>query len=226
MLIRAVIVLLLILNIGIAAWWLARPSPKDGATASAAATLSPDIPRLLLADEAPAARAADPAQAPTSASQAATTTARFCGSYGPFASAEEAAQARQRLQPAAARVAVRAQEGPPYRGWKVWLPPFEEMDEVEAVSARVAEAGFKDQFIVREGRDARSLALGRFGAQAPARQHADKLVAAGFPARADPIGSGAIGYWLDVTAAAADPQRLSDLPGATEARQVDCATWR
>lgn len=227
MLIRAIIVLLLILNIGIAAWWLAKPQPGEPATATSAATRLLDVPRLMLADEAPADAVIDAGRSSASALLAPTPAARYCAIYGPFASADQAAQARQQLlQSPDVRVGARAQGGPPYRGWKVWLPPFEQMDEVEAMAARIAEAGFKDQFIVRDGRDARSLALGRFADEAPARGHAEKLLAAGFPARAEPVGSGATSYWLDVTAAAEDAERLRSRAGAAEAREVDCTTWR
>ncbi|MDQ3288258.1 MAG: hypothetical protein M3Q42_08340 [Pseudomonadota bacterium] len=225
MLIRAIIVLLLILNIGIAAWWLARPKPEDGGATASADAVSQPIPRLLLADQSlPAAPVAGGQNAASSEQQAAA--AEYCAIYGPYASEEAAAQAGQRLQPPSVSVSPRAQGGPPFRGWKVWLPPFDDMEQVQAMSERIAEAGFKDQFIVREGRYARSLALGRFASEAPARQHADKLLAAGFPARAEPIGTGAPVFWLDVVAADADPQRLETLAAAPEAREVDCSTWR
>jgi len=216
MLIRALIVLLLVLNIGVATWWLTRPSPEP----SPVAAPSP-VPSLELVDES----RPGPAAAAVPAPAAPVGLPGLCVSYGPFASAEAAAQARERVRPLSARARIREVAAGPSRGWKVWLPPYPSAEEVEAVSARVAAAGFSDRFVVREGRDANSLALGRFASEAPARQHAAALVAAGFPARAEPIGSGQVSHWLDVTARPADAPRLGPLAAAGEAREFDCATW-
>lgn len=232
MLIRVFIVALLILNVGVAAWWLARPDQRRSEHGLAAAPVEPSgagIPRLVLADEhdAEATRPiVSPGAPEPSLPEAAAGSADFCVSHGPFATAEAAAVAQRLARAAGASAGVRAQAAAPYRGWKVWLPPFENLEQAQQMAAEVAAAGFTDQFIVREGPDAGSLALGRFASEAPARQHAEKLVAAGFPARADPIGSGAISYWLDVSGSRPDAQRLRDQVAAPQALKVDCETWR
>lgn len=220
MLIRALIVLLLVLNLGVAVWWLT-PAPPQPAPA-----LPPSaVPRLQLVD----ADNPGPAASNLSAAQRATVpaaTPELCASHGPFASAEAAAQAQQRVLPLSGRVRVREMAAGPYRGWKVWLPPYPSEQEVQAVSERVAAAGFSDRFVVREGRDANSLALGRFGSEAPARQHAAALVAAGFPAQADPIGSGRVNHWLDVAAHPDDAAEVRRLAAGSEASELDCTTWQ
>lgn len=248
MLIRAFIVALLILNVGVAVWWLARPDGSQGGPDQAAAPANSSgagVPRLVLVDGSgpdvtspeaggpEAARAADAIERSGSsgstgapASDAVLPTPDLCVSHGPFATAEAAAAAQRRARRAGATAGVRAQAAAPYRGWKVWLPPFETLEQAEQMAARVAAAGFADQFIARDGPDAGSLALGRFASEAPARQHAEKLVAAGFPARAEPIGSGTVGYWLDVAGSRSDASRLRDQIAAPQALQVDCATWR
>lgn len=222
MLIRALIVVLLMLNLGVATWWLTRPAPE--AVAASDLPHMPGVPRLQLAHEqeiaAAGADAADPiAAAPTAA-------VGHCASYGPFASAEAAVVAQQRIRPLAVRVRPRTEVAGPHRGWKVWLPPYASLEEVEGVAARVAAAGFNDRFVVREGRDANSLALGRFAAESAARQHAARLVAAGFPARAEPVGTGPVGHWLDVAASADKAARVRSLAAAPEVRELDCAALR
>ena len=215
MLIRALIVLLLVLNIGVATWWLtqARPGPAPVAAPPSS------VPSLQLVDES---RPGPAAAAPVPAAPVAPP--ELCVSYGPFAGAEAAAEARQRVRPVSERVRIREVAAGPHRGWKVWLPPYPSAEEVEAVSARVAAAGFSDRFVVRDGRDANSLALGRFAGEAPARQHAAALVAAGFPARAEPIGTGPVSHWLDVAVRPGNAPRLQALaPG--ESRELDCTTW-
>lgn len=214
MLIRALIVLLLALNIGVATWWLTRASQEPAPVAA-----PPSGPSLQLVDESrPAPTAAAVPAAPGAAPE-------LCVSYGPFASAEAADEARQRVRPVSERVRIREIATGPHRGWKVWLPPYPSAEEVEAVSARAAAAGFSDRFVVREGRDANSLALGRFASEAPARQHAAALVAAGFPARAEPIATGPVNHWLDVAVRPVNAPRVQPLAAAREARELDCVTW-
>ena len=215
MLIRALIVLLLVLNIGVATWWLTQAPPEPAPVAAPSS-----VPSLQLVDESspgPAAAAPVP--------EAPVAPPELCVSIGPFASAAAAAEARQRVRPLSERVRLREIAAGPHRGWKVWLPPYPSAEEVEAVSARVAAAGFSDRFVVRDGRDANSLALGRFASEAPARQHAAALVAAGFPARAEPIGTGPVSHWLDVAVRPGNAPRLQPLAAAREARELDCATW-
>lgn len=216
MLIRAVIVLLLVLNIGVATWWLTRASPEPAAIAAPSSA-----PPLQLVDGSRPL----PTAAAVPAPEASLPSPDLCISFGPFASAEAAAEARRRVRPLLERERVREIAAGPNRGWKVWLPTYPSVEEVEAVSARVAAAGFSDRFVVREGPDANSLALGRFASEAPARQHAAALVAAGFPARAEPIGTGRVSHWLDVAVHPESAPRLRPLAAAREAREFDCATW-
>ncbi|MEI2431471.1 SPOR domain-containing protein [Lysobacter yananisis] len=72
MLIRALIVLLAALNIGVAAWWIARPAPP----APVAETLPPGVARLRLVDEGKRVAAAKPALAAGAAGQGQPLQAR------------------------------------------------------------------------------------------------------------------------------------------------------
>ena len=85
MLIRALIVLLVVLNLGAAAWWLTRPAPEPAPP--------PDLPagvaRLQLVDEDAPAASATPSPAP-----AAPRLPVVCFSLGPFTSEAAATQAR------------------------------------------------------------------------------------------------------------------------------------
>lgn len=223
MLTRALIVLLLALNLGVALWWATRARPQD----AEAAPPPSGVARLQLVAETAAAPAASPlggvvAQRPAASPPA---TPSQCVSFGPYLDAAAAALAQQRLQPLALRVIRREAFAGPARGWNVFLPPYPSTAEVEAVAQRVAAAGFADHFVVREGRQANSLALGRYASEASARRRAATLVAAGFPAQAEPIGSAPARYWLDVVAASDfDPARAQALAAATGHRALDCAS--
>lgn len=218
MLIRALIVLLFALNLSVAAWWVTRAAPTEAAPPIP----PPGVLRLQLATEAPANSGAE--TPPATPGQGPSAGQLQCASFGPFADAGAAALAREQVLPRAERATVRALPSGPVRAWKVWLPPHETLAEVEAVEQRVAAAGFTDRFVVRQGSDANSLALGRFAREDAAREHAARLIAAGFPALAEPIADGPISHWLDVRARGTDPVKgIQATLDVAEARAFECA---
>ena len=224
---RALFVLLLVLNVGVAAWWATRAPP------SAPAAVNPPIgvARLQLAGEGPrstAAAAMPPAgaaaavgapMAPVGAALAATMQ---CFSFGPFSNDQAAVAAQARLQPLTRRIEARELRRGSGRGWRVMLAPLPSAEQAAATAQRIAAAGFSDYFVVRDGDETNAIALGRYGNEAAARRRADALIAAGFSARAEPLG-GTI-TWLDVIAAPGfDAVAAQQLAGAPERRQLDCA---
>ena len=84
MLIRALIVLLIVLNLGAAAWWLGRPAPSP----EPAPALPAGVARLQLVDE-PA-----PVATPAVAATVAPPAVAVCFSLGPYTSQSAAAQAQ------------------------------------------------------------------------------------------------------------------------------------
>ncbi|MGN6113201.1 MAG: SPOR domain-containing protein, partial [Luteimonas sp.] len=68
-------------------------------------------------------------------------------------------------------------------GWRVYLPRLPSADAAQATAARIAESGFSDYMVVRDGADANTIALGRYGTESAAQRRAASLRAAGFPAR-------------------------------------------
>ncbi|WP_119717173.1 SPOR domain-containing protein [Cognatilysobacter tabacisoli] len=237
---RALIVLLLVLNVGVAAWWATRVPPP--APAAPAAPIG--VARLQLVGEpgaAPPVPSAAPASpiAPAAASVSTGSTgatpapdatgaaASRCYRYGPFADAAAAAAARARLQPlvqrARASVEPTAAAG---SGWRVVLPPLPSLVDAQATAQRLAQEGFDDFLIVREGSEANAIALGRYGREDAARRRAQSLVDAGFAARAEPLGQGAPGHWLDVEPGPAfDAARARAAAGAA-VRDADCSALR
>lgn len=231
---RALIVLLLALNVGVAMWWMTRAPP----TAPASVELPAGVARLQLLQAAPVARPAAvmPAAAAASASAtgavpspaAAVATASGtpqCFSFGPFADDQLAVAAQARLQPLTLRIVVREQRRGASRGWRVLLPPLPSAEQAATTAQRIAAAGFSDYFVVRDGSEANSIALGRYGNEAAARRRAEALAAAGFAARAEVLG-GTI-TWLDVsTAPGFDAPAAQQLAAAPEHRPLDCTVLR
>ncbi|MGH8083952.1 MAG: SPOR domain-containing protein [Lysobacter sp.] len=213
MLIRALIVLLLVLNLGVALWWISRPSPTPSA---APVEPAPGVARLQLLSETDA----DPR--PPESTAAAPVVSQ-CLAFGPFDNAAEASQVQSKLRAQVLQLQPRREYAGTARSWKVLLPPAASMDAAEAAAQRVAAAGFKDHFLVRDGEDARSVALGLYRSEATARERVATLAAAGFEAVAEPVGAGPAEHWLDVGATSGfDPAAAQALVAAARAEPIDC----
>lgn len=200
MLTRALIVLLLVLNLGVALWWSMRAPP----TAVEAPSQPPGVARLQLASEVAGSSPVLPVLPAGGRDKAAQTAPaakrpRVCISLGPFADVGATERAREQLKPQVLRVDRREVYAGQIRGWNVMLPRFATLEEAQAAAGRVQAAGFSDYFVVRDGPNANSLALGRYGAESSAKRRVAELTAAGFPARLEPIG-GVASYWLDISA--------------------------
>ena len=170
MLIRALIVLLVILNVGVAAWWIFSPEP----TLPAPTSMPSESPGLQLVSER-ASMASANRIAPLPATPIPTTAppieppavaggvaAARCMTVGPFIDASALATARNALQPRVSRLVVR-QAPSGRKGWRVWLPPLPDHASALAMAARIDAAGFKDYYVLPSGDDANGIALGRFG---------------------------------------------------------------
>lgn len=210
MLIRALIVLLAVLNLGVAAWWLTRPEP--------AASPLPEVPagvtRLELVESAAAASTApkvaitatappsSPA-APASVPAAPPSAARACFRAGPFAERAAADLARGRIDSTVGRAIPREMPGKGASGYRVSLPPMGSREEAVAMAQRIGAAGFDDFLVINQGEETNGIALGRYRNREGAERRQAQLAAAGFPARVQPIGEeGPSRWWLDVAAPA------------------------
>ena len=231
MFVRALVILLLVLNLGVAAWWaLHSPAP-----APAAEEAPLGVARLQLLREAgrppvvavpePVAAAVEPAPPPQPPVPVSATTQQ-CYSFGPFPDTAATNAARARLKPLVARSAVREQRpAASGKGWRVYLPPQPSLADAQAMAQRITAAGFTDLFVVREGAEANSIALGRYKSEDTAQRRAEALTGAGFPARTEPLGEAKVVSWIDVAAGhdfdAAGAQKAT---GAAQRNDIQCAT--
>lgn len=237
--IRALIVLLVVLNLGVAAWWITRPEAPP-------APLPPQpegVPRLRLLSESTAPAAVTPAtvdtQAPAPLSVAAPPAATpaaaeppsgpsQCYSLGPFADATAANAAAARIGGQALRKRPREAPGKSASGYNVYLPPSADRDTAQALAQRIGAAGFDDYLVISSGDLTNGVALGRYRSREGAQRRQSALAAAGFAAQLQPIGQeGAAQWWLDVEAPAgiAGPQ-LKALAATAQSRSLDCAALR
>lgn len=230
---RALIVLLLVMNVGVALWWALRPAPA----AEPAPAVPGDVPTLVLEAEADrellqaaaldaANAAAQPDEARADSGDRATVAPEDlrCFSFGPWEGADEAGQAQAGLRVEAVR--IRAREAiTGATGWQVRLPPLADRAAAEAMVARLVAAGFNDHFILGQGDQANAVALGRFGAEASARRHQAALHEAGFDAAlVEPVGATGTETWLDLAVGPDfDPDQARVDSGAARAEPLDCA---
>jgi cell division protein FtsN len=255
MLIRFLIVVLAILNVGVALWWMtprpvAAPTPTrvEPGVASLELLPTPVVP-------APAAPAAQPAPSTSEASSAAVaaagisppvaaapvaavpapppatpvaTTPAQCLSLGPFAAQTEAQSALSKLGGVAERPRLREVPGKAASGYRVMIPAAATRDEAQATVKRIVEAGFSDYFIIAQGEDANAVALGQYRNREGAERRQATLTAAGFPAKM--VANGAetpASWWID-TAVAADSSAsvVAQRSGAAQQPSLDCARLR
>ena len=193
---RALILLLVVLNLGVAAWWAWHPEPEATAVADPAS----GIARLqLLAErgDAPARAAPAPSTAPATAAPTDAPAPATCLRVGPFADAAAAQAALAALQPVATGLRARERTADSGRGWNVGIPPQADRAAADALAGRLRAAGFNDLAVIGEGDGANGIALGRFSSEDRARKHAGDLQAAGFAAVAMPVGEARVTHWVD-----------------------------
>jgi len=234
---RALIVLLVILNLGVAAWWLLRTDPP-----APASTPHPrGVPRLQLVSETaagapaqvavpqagePLTAAPPPADAPAPAidetGQPQASAAR-CFSFGPFPDAAAASAAQAKLPGGARSARIRSETLRRGGAWTVLMPPQPDRAAAQALAQRIDAAGFKDYYVIGEGASINGIALGRFGAEEAARRHQAALRAAGFQAQLQAPASAGSATWLDVeTSPSFDADAARATIGATRAQARAC----
>ena len=211
MLARALIVVLVALNLGVAAWWWLQPVPppppplvsdKGGAEL-----------RLLPMPAGIAPNA--PANAVASVPPAADATPGTCLRVGPFNERGAAEVAQAGLGVLLRDAAIHEEPGEA-TGYRVVLPPAADRAQAQAIADRVAAAGFEDFLVLNQGAEANGIALGAYRSRETAQRRADALRAAGFAAELRAQGaSGAPRWWLDGTST--DPAAVrTTFPAAQE----------
>ena len=250
MLIRALLVLLVVLNLGVAAWWLTRPN----ASPVVSVPQPQGVARLQLLGEAgPISRPPPIAIAPVTAAVAAAAAAeagaapgaaapvpsaagvdaaaeplRQCFSLGPFADQTASLVAAGKLGNQALHTRSREVPGKAASGYNVLLPPAADREAAQVLAQRIGASGFDDFLVISQGEQANGIALGRYGSRDAALRRQAALQAKGFPAQVQPVGAeSAAQWWLDIAAAqGAGAVQLKSLAAAAQSRSLDCATLR
>lgn len=234
MLARALIVVLVALNLGVAAWWLLRPAPPlpappvsdqggaDLRLLPMPASVAPAATASVATDASsstPAAGAAPDADATPTAPPVAPAAAASCLRLGPFPDRDAAQVALAGLGALLRDTAIQEEAGNA-TGYRVLLPPLPDRAQAQATADRIAAAGFQDFLILRQGAETNGIALGTYRGRETAERRVAALRAAGFPAEIRAQGaSGASRWWLDGATADATAVRAT-FPAAQDR---DCA---
>ncbi|HET8818999.1 MAG TPA: hypothetical protein VFM73_05590 [Xanthomonadaceae bacterium] len=166
---RALLVLLAVMNIAVALWWIAHPAD---ATSPPATDLPVGVPALRLLGEVQAAPPVEPER---------------CYRFGPYSDPATLEAARVAAGELAPRVEVVTVPGPAADAWRVAAPPPPDGDTA-ALATRIVDAGFVDTMIIAEGPEAGSIALGRFSTAEAAGRRQAALREGGFDAQVHPVG--------------------------------------
>ncbi len=195
MLLRGLIVLLVCMNVGVAAWWglhrepAARPLPVT----------EPGIATLTLWSEsgrqAPAAGAEREADAPVVSADA------VCQSLGPFESSQSLRKAMDALLPRVERIQFREVEAMSLQGYRVFLPAAADRAEALATARALAAKGVADYYVVTAGDQANTVSLGLFRDLENATKRRDAVVALGYNAVLEPRTEPVRQWWIDLAAA-------------------------
>jgi len=192
--VRAIIVLLVLANVGFFAWshWVARPERPAGSPPA-------DAPRLVLANEAPAAPPLPSLR---------VTEGVECVSLGPFLDLTEAARASTGLREAGLEPRQRAKEGAVWNGYWVSLAGLADADEAEQAVERLRTAGIGDAYIMPASDEGPTVSLGLFTEQPRALRRLDEVRALGFEPRIQERQRSGTVYWIDVDVSS--PDQLPD----------------
>jgi len=243
MYVRALIVVLAILNTGVALWWGLRPSPPPPVPPSAptgVASLQLIAPPTAVAAVATTAEAAAPppaaaapapapaSAAPTAAKAVATTVKPAsdlrCLSFGPYPSRDGAEATRMVAGSLLSDARVHEVAGADASSFRVMLPSVGNREQAQALVARIKAAGIGDYYVINQG-DNNDVAMGQYRNREGAERRQSELAAKGFSAEVLASGgSGQSRWWLDARTAADDAAlRALRAPGQ---RSRDCATLR
>ena len=196
MLLRTLLLLLVCMNLGVAAWWLGH---RDVAPTPPAAT-EPGIPPLRLLSEVER-RPAGEAAAELAEPPAPLSDDARCLSLGPFETPADLRRAMDALLPRVERIQFREVPAVALRGYRVFLPPAGSRQEALQVARALSAQGVSDYYVVTAGPQQNTVSLGLFRDLGNATQRRDAVAALGYAPIVEPRTEAISQWWVDVAAA-------------------------
>ena len=201
MFLRALFLLLLSMNVGVAAWLYFAPAPK------AADFRQSDIgiPALQLRVEKEGAGVAQSAELASAAESRSDISHGHCISVGPFPTQADMRGALNKLTPQVERIQYREARATQSRGYWVFLPALDSREQALAVARQLSGKGVRDYYVVTAGDQQNTISLGLFRDQANAERRRRELNELGFNSQMIQRTEDLPVYWIDFADDATNP---------------------
>jgi len=191
---RILVVLLLSMNLGVAAWWAWHPTP---ARAHAPATDAGTAALVMLSEsEAP------PPVRDSEAETGAASDYPQCLSLGPFNTPADLRKAMSLLTPRVGRIQFREIAAVAVRGYRVYLPAAGTRAQALATARELSAHGVNDYYVVTAGDQQDTISLGMFQNLENARARHDSIAALGYAPTIEARTEQLPQWWVDVAAPA------------------------
>ena len=218
MLLRAMIVLLLCMNLGVAVWWAAHrenPVPVLPVTEAGvpSLTLLSETERLPVPVDAAELSVAPDAPGPAS----------VCLGLGPFSTPADLRKAMNTLMPRVESIQYREVAAVSLRGYRVFLPAAGSRAQALETARALSAKGISDYYVVTAGEQQDTISLGIFRELENATKRREEVAALGYnptvETRTEPVQQ----WWIDLVAAPGFDWQTA-LPGiALEAVSTPCS---
>ena len=216
MVVRALIVLLACMNLGVALWWALHRDPPPPPLPP----LEPGVGSLVLLSERPPAPVVEAAE--LSADPGPLPAGSRCMSVGPFDDPAALRVAMNTLLPVAERIQFREVAATALRGYRVVLPPAGSRTDAQAIARDLAARGIDDYYVITAGDEQNSIALGTYKDLPNATNRRDAIAALGYAPQLEPRMETAPQWWIDLAAPPSiDPLATLARPGL-KALPVTC----
>lgn len=193
MFLRLLFLLLIALNMGVAAWLTFAHAHHH-----AVAPTDPGVPELKLLSETTPAAAGSTTTVGSGAPAAADDR---CFALGPYDTQTGAQQLLGRLRAHVKRARVQEQTTDQTTGWWVYLPAFATREQALAAARKLSADGVKDYYVVTAGDRSNTVSLGLFHDPANAHHRFDRIAALGFRPKLDQRTESMPEYWVELAVA-------------------------
>jgi hypothetical protein len=221
MLVRALLLSLLLMNLGVAAWWAWRAPPSEPRPAA----IEDNVPELRLLSEVDAAGAiGDTPELTGPPEPPGGLPGQRCLRIGPFLTQADLRRAMNLLTPLVDRLQYRESRALANRGFWVYLPAQGSREQALATARELSGKGLRDYYVVTAGERENTISLGLFRDRPNAEGRRAEVEALGFTPQLQERREEIPNYWIEI-GAGPELDWSSRLPAnpPLEAIPIDCA---
>ena len=196
MLLRALILLLLCMNLGVGVWWATHHEPPPAVLPAT----DVGVASLTLLGESEPGPVADAAELTTAAEPLDPTAA--CLSLGPFSTQAALRRAMNTLMAHVERIQFREVPAVALRGYRVFLPAAGSRAQALETARALSAQGISDYYVVTAGDQQNTVSLGIFRELENATQRHDAVAALGYNPTIEARTEQVAQWWIDLAAPA------------------------